>query len=550
MKNSRLHPSRRTEALLRVTHVGVSSSWIFFAILQSCNLGIFSRNCYSPPMSLYRKYRPQTFADVSGQQDVVRTLSEAVKQKKVAHAYLFAGPRGTGKTSMARILAKSVLTEGMEDPALQEQIIKGVEDGTVTDLIEIDAASNRGIDDIRSLVEKIQFSPVAAAAKVYIIDEVHMLTREAFNALLKTLEEPPPYAYFILATTELQKVPATIQSRCQRFTFRQIADEDIVRRLQYIAGEESIAVEPPAVQAIARAAQGGLRDAISLLDQLRSLPAITAQDVQQRVGGIGFEHVTRVLDAIASGNRETLIRSIETLDEAGVSLESFARELLAELRRMLHRAVEQRQPIDGIVRLIDLVLQAVKDLRFSPVPALALEAALLQASGQRSAGSGQESASAEALGKEIQPAKQESEIRRQKAEAPPASAVPAAPAQKSHEPATNNQSADEPINLSFEALLDKWPDIVNQTTPSSAKMSLKNGRLVAIRGDKVVISFPSGFHRDRVAQHDASSSVEGLLRQVFHHPFRIECVLDEDLSKAPPPNDDLVNLAEAAADVF
>ncbi len=490
-------------------------------------------------MSLYRKYRPQTFADVSGQQTVVTTLSEAVRQGKVAHAYLFAGPRGTGKTSLARILAKSLLTEGMEDSVLKEQTIKGVEEGTVTDLIEIDAASNRGIDDIRSLVEKIQFSPVAAVAKVYIIDEVHMLTREAFNALLKTLEEPPAYAYFILATTELQKVPATIQSRCQRFTFRQIADDDMIRRLQYIAEQESIVIEPQAVQAIARHAQGGLRDAISMLDQLRSLPAITVEDVQQRMGGIGIEHVTRVLDAIASGNRETIIRSIDTLDEAGVSLESFARELLAELRRMLHKAVEQKQPIDETVRLIDLVLQAVKDLRYSPVPALALEAALLQASGQRAAGSGQES-----------------EVRRQQSEAAPANTIPsapapiAAPAQNSPQPAATNHSITQPINLSFEALLDKWPDIVNQTMPSSAKMSLKNGRLVAIRGDKVILSFPSGFHRDRVAQHDASSSVEALLRQLFHHPFRIECVLDEELSKSPPLRDDLVNLAEAAADVF
>ena len=188
-------------------------------------------------MSLYRKYRPLSFADVVGQEHVVTTLEQAAAQEKLSHAYLFAGGRGTGKTSVARILAKILMIRGIEDEKIQKQIIKGVEEGTIVDLLEIDAASNTGVDNIRDLIEKIQFSPVAAGAKVYIIDEVHMLSKGAFNALLKTLEEPPPYAYFILATTELQKIPATIQSRCQSFPFRAIREEDIIRRLQYIADQ-------------------------------------------------------------------------------------------------------------------------------------------------------------------------------------------------------------------------------------------------------------------------------------------------------------------------
>ena len=173
-------------------------------------------------MSLYRQYRPKSFADVVGQDHIVSTLEQAVKQQQLSHAYLFSGPRGTGKTSVARILAKILLTKDMKDEFMQKHIIAAADDGSLVDLIEMDAASNRGIDDIRALLEKIQFSPVVAGAKVYIIDEVHMLSREAFNALLKKLEEPPENAYFILATTELHKVPLTIQSRCLRFPFRHV----------------------------------------------------------------------------------------------------------------------------------------------------------------------------------------------------------------------------------------------------------------------------------------------------------------------------------------
>ena len=206
-------------------------------------------------MSLYRAYRPKSFADVTGQEHVVTTLESAAKHGKLAHAYLFAGTRGTGKTTCARILAKTMLTASIADPVLRTHVETAVDEGNLVDCTEIDAASNRGIDDIRDLLGKIQFTPVVASAKVYIIDEVHMLTKEAFNALLKTLEEPPSYAYFILATTELHKIPATIQSRCQRFQFRQIREEDIVRRLQYIADQEHITVERPALRAIAFARQ-------------------------------------------------------------------------------------------------------------------------------------------------------------------------------------------------------------------------------------------------------------------------------------------------------
>ena len=211
--------------------------------------------------------------------------------------------RGTGKTSIARILAKMLLTKELTDETIQKQVIKAVEEESLVDLLEIDAASYTQVDNIRDLIEKIQFSPVVASAKVYIIDEVHMLSKSAFNALLKTLEEPPAYAYFILATTELHKVPATIQSRCQRFPFRHVREEDIIRHLQYIADQEKITIDRAALRAIAHHAQGGMRDAISLLDQLRSIEKIAVEHVKERIGESGHEYVEALLEAIGQSDK-------------------------------------------------------------------------------------------------------------------------------------------------------------------------------------------------------------------------------------------------------
>ena len=204
----------------------VIGNWSFYSTAATI---LTSLKSFS--MSLTLKYRPRSFAEMIGQDHIVSTLENAAERDQLVHAYLFYGSRGTGKTSLARILAKILLIQGVEDEKLQKQIIEAVDEGTLVDLVEIDAATNRQIDDVRELKEKVQFAPSIASAKVYIIDEVHMMTKEAFNALLKTLEEPPPHAFFILATTELHKVPETIQSRCQRFPFRRITEEDIVRGL-------------------------------------------------------------------------------------------------------------------------------------------------------------------------------------------------------------------------------------------------------------------------------------------------------------------------------
>jgi DNA polymerase-3 subunit gamma/tau len=486
-------------------------------------------------MSLYRKYRPQNFSQVIGQDHIVTTLENAAEQNKLSHAYLFSGARGTGKTSVARILAKVLLTRGIEDDTLRKQLEKGVEEGTIVDLIEIDAASNRGIDDIRMLVEKIQFSPVVGSAKVYIIDEVHMLTKEAFNALLKTLEEPPPYAYFILATTELQKIPATIQSRCQRFVFRTIREEDIIRGLQGIADQEKIEVDRAALRAIAYHAAGSLRDAISLLDQLRSLEKISVEDVKERTGEAMHEHVEAILDALEKSDRAQLIEIVRKIEEAGVPLDILVRHLLTEIRRHLHGAIEEKQPIARLTHMLDILLHAVRDIRIAPVPGLVLESALLSLTETEA----EERSSwlfTRKKKEEPAPAEAATDVTQPRKTAAPAKAA--------------KQALVEAPEVTLEAVREMWPAILRETQPASVRMSLKNGRVHSVRGNSVVVGFMSAFHRDKVAELKASRAIEETLENLFKTSLKLECILEEEGESRPLPDESMVNLAEAAAEVF
>jgi DNA polymerase-3 subunit gamma/tau len=488
-------------------------------------------------MSLYRTYRPTSFADVAGQEHVVTTLEQAVKQDKISHAYLFSGVRGTGKTSIARILAKILLTRGIEDATLKRQIEKGVEDGSLVDLTEIDAASNRGIDDIRSLIEKIQFTPVVAGAKVYIIDEVHMLTKEAFNALLKTLEEPPPYAYFILATTELHKIPLTIQSRCQRFLFRALKEDDMVRRLQHIVDAEKIEIERAALRMIARSVGGSLRDAISLLDQLRSLPEITMADVANRIGETGAEEAEAILAAMRAGDSATIISALRRLEDTAVPVDNVARMLLASVRNDLHAAIEEGRDSAQALRTMDALLDAIRDLRASPVPVLALETALLDLAMGSPA---MPVAERQATPPQATPQSTATVTPR---EEPGASAAPASPT-----PMTTAVSVEAP-EVSVEEILRHWPEVLKDTEPASVRMSLKNGQVNAVEGNAIEVSFNSAFHRDKVAAVDASRAVENALEKVFKRSVRLKCVLETE--RSPAASDvDVVNMAEAAAEIF
>ncbi len=489
-------------------------------------------------MSLYQTYRPRSFADVAGQDSIVETLQQAVKQNALSHAYLFAGSRGTGKTSIARILAKECLLSGIEDEVLRRNITQAVDDGSLVDLTEIDAASNTGVDNIRELLEKIQFTPVVAAAKVYIIDEAHMLSKGAFNALLKTLEEPPAYAFFILATTELHKIPATIQSRCQRFLFRHIREEDIVKRLQFVADTEHITVERTALRAIAHHAQGSMRDALSLLDQLRSIGKdIELQDVKERIGESGHEYVEQVLTALASGDRTGIISIVHALEEAAVPLDIFTRLLLGHARESLHEAVSANKDPSEQIAMIDRLMETLRSLRTAPLPALTLESALLSMIGT-------------SIG--VQEKKEKTESVAVPIEKPEEKQNPDAPILKennvSHAEIKNAEVTAPELTLS--ALREHWPQIVQETEPPFVRMSLKNGHLHALEGIDVIIRFGSSFHRDKASSPEGLQQTEQILRRIFKQPLKLKYILDSELHSTALPEEESVNIAEAAAELF
>lgn len=290
---------------------------------------------------LYGKWRPRSFDEVVGQDHVVTTLRNALATGQVAHAYLFAGPRGTGKTTTARILARALNCEQSQsgDPCNECASCRAVLEGRALDLIEMDAASNRGIDDIRELRDKIGYSPSDLRCKVYLLDEVHMLTQGAFNALLKTLEEPPPHAYFILATTELHQVPPTIVSRCQRFDFHRVPNDAIVARLQYIAAQEGFSFPHEGLYAIAIQSRGGLRDAITLLEQVvaRFGPSPSTDEVLEALGMVFDPRAEQLACAIVRQDLVTALDICRDVGTSGIDLSAFTREVLELLRDALWR---------------------------------------------------------------------------------------------------------------------------------------------------------------------------------------------------------------------
>jgi len=357
-------------------------------------------------LALYRKYRPKTFSEVVGQEHVVKTLTNAISMGRVSHAYLFYGTRGVGKTTLARLLAKAVncqnRKEGEYEPCNQCISCREINEGNALDLIEIDAASNRGIDEIRSLKEEINVVPVRSKYKVYIIDEAHQLTKEASNALLKTLEEPPLHAIFILCTTEFHKILPTIASRCQRFEFKKLTLPQIVKKLEFICSSEKIKVEKGALEIIAKAAEGSSRDAESLLNDVINLEkkVIKKKTVEEILGIVGVEPVSRLVEFFIKKEKRKALEYLSQIFQRGIDVENFSKELISYLRDLLlvkinpeifdknnifteeekERLKEQvnRLSEKDLRKILKIFLEAQAQMKWTEFPQLPLELATIE----------------------------------------------------------------------------------------------------------------------------------------------------------------------------
>jgi DNA polymerase-3 subunit gamma/tau len=489
--------------------------------------------------ALYRQWRAKTFQEIVGQDHVIRTLQNALYAGRIAHAYLFAGPRGTGKTSTARILAKAVNCLA-EDPRARPDnlcpLCLAINEGRLLDLIEIDAASNRGIDEIRDLRDKVHFAPAEARYKVYVIDEVHMLTNEAFNALLKTLEEPPPHVIFILATTDPQRVPATVLSRCQRFDFRRISHRDIVAHLTRILKSLGQEAEPAALDEIARAATGSLRDAISLLDQLLASGEgrITLQQVHDVLGLVPDEAVQQLVEHLSERRTAAGLILINRMAEEGADLRQFARQVVGYLRGLillkmtegeaiLNLPVETvtamrqqalRWSVPDLVRAVQSFNQAANDLRANFQAQLPLELAFLQAT----------------LSGETTVARPAEEPPRRVASTPaPQAKPPAAEASAPPPaPAPTATARQTPNDALLKQAQEKWKVILsevrNQSKPAEGYLRSSRGP-VSAEGQVLVIGFRNRFAKECLEDPKQKEIVEAVLSRVLGKETRLRCQL-------------------------
>ena len=501
--------------------------------------------------ALYRKWRPRTFDEVVGQEHVVRTLRNALTSGRIHHAYLFAGPRGTGKTTTARLLAKAVNCLAPEDqrPCNECTICQAVNERRLLDLIEIDAASNTGVDDVRELRERVGFRPNEARYKVYVIDEVHMLSNAAFNALLKTLEEPPPHVIFVLATTEPHKIPATVLSRCQRFDFRRIPVSSIVARLEWMTEQEHIQADREALTLVARQATGSMRDAESLLDQLAAYDSggITVAEVRSALGTGTSEAVIQVTDALAKGDAAQGLDVISAAMDEGADPRQFARQIVEHLRALLllrlksgvvlaHVSDDLRPRLEeqsasfatsrALTRAVRLFNQAAVEAKGGWQPQLPLEMALIEATLPPETGNPAPQQSAPANPRPAPPARHSTPLSKPKPA--PARSSPASPSKAVRESAAAySSSAPGDGSLTPDALRNRWTELLSALRPRNLSLEalMHSCEPVAVEEDVVVLGFTHKFHRSKVEEERNKQIVEETLSDLLGQQYRVRCIL-------------------------
>jgi len=487
-------------------------------------------------LTIYRKYRPIDFKEIVGQNHIKTTLQNELELSKVSHAYLFTGPRGTGKTTMARIFAKAINCQNLEktknEPCNKCDYCKDIKEGKELDIIEIDAASNRGIDEIRDLREKVKYSPTRLKYKVYIIDEAHMLTIEAFNALLKTLEEPPQHAIFILVTTEVHKLPATIISRTQRFDFKKINLDDIVQRLNFLTNQEKKSVPKEILLKIAQRSEGCLRDAESLLGQILSLSdkKVTAEQAELIVPKSDLGLIIELIDQLTRNQAGQAISLVNKLVEEGVDLQVFVNDLIEVLRKLMlikinaelnEFAIDFDQKtetqinelvgsikISYLINMIERFIATRRELKSAEIIQFPLELAIISLSQNNT----------EAASVPVNVPNQSQNIKTES---------------NSDKKEVVEKKGGLKIKLSIEQIKEKWEEILICLRKYNLALAsaLKAGSPYEIKNDTVQLCFKYKFHQERIQDVKNKETLEKVLNEIFGFKVKIQAVTIKDLPK-------------------